>query len=113
MADTLVSFAAVQDGLMGTDLVGKVLADSACRAAVEQLLGEAKAVARELLASNRHLVVALRDALLEREELVGSEITAVLTAAAAAERPVVDLREPAEVDAAKHIGVTPDSLLAP
>jgi ATP-dependent Zn protease len=105
MADTLVSFAAVQDGLMGTDLVGKVLADGACRKTVEQLLGEAKAVARELLASNRHLIVALRDALLEREELVGSEITTVLTEAAAAVGRVVDLREPADV--------TPEGLLAP
>ena len=39
-----------------------------------------------LLAANRHLVEALRDALLEREELVGNEITDVLEAAAAAPR---------------------------
>ena len=36
---------------------------------------------RGLLGANRHLVVALRDALLERHELVGHEITAVLEAA--------------------------------
>ena len=37
-----------------------------------------------LLAENRHLVEALRDALLERHELIGHEITDVLDAAAAA-----------------------------
>jgi cell division protease FtsH len=37
---------------------------------------------RRLLDQNRHLVVALRDALLAREELVGDEITEVLLRAA-------------------------------
>ncbi len=94
MSGSLVSFAAVQDGgFMSTDLVGKVLGDGPSRERVEQLLDEAKAVARGLLASNRHLVIALRNALLAREELVGSEITAVLEEASAAAGPVVDLRE--------------------
>ena len=35
-------------------------------------------VVRGLLDANRHLVEALRDALLERHELVGREITNVL-----------------------------------
>ena len=39
---------------------------------------------RGLLESNMHLVDALRDALLERHELIGTEITDVLEAAAAA-----------------------------
>ena len=37
---------------------------------------------RELLGRHRHLVAALRDALLDRHELIGSEITDVLEAAA-------------------------------
>jgi ATP-dependent Zn protease len=105
MAGSSVSFAAVQDnGLAGTDLVGKVLSDGPCRERVEQLLDEQKAVTRNLLATNRHLVSALRDALLEREELVGSEITAVLEAAGSAVQPVVDLREGSSVGA--HIRST-------
>ena len=65
MAGSSVSFAAVQDsGFSGTDLVGKVLADGISRERVEQLLDEQKSVAHDLLGSNRHLVAALRDALL-------------------------------------------------
>jgi cell division protease FtsH len=99
MAGSSVSFAAVHDsGFSGTDLVGKVLADGQCRQRVEELLDEQKAITRQLLATNRHLVVALRDALLAREELVGSEITAVLEAAGAKQEPVFDLRDvPVEV----------------
>jgi cell division protease FtsH len=99
MAGSSVSFAAVHDtGFAGTDLVGKVLSDANCRERVEALLDEQKAITQHLLASNRHLVVALRDALLACEELVGSEITAVLEAAGAKQQPVFDLRDaPLEV----------------
>ena len=53
---------------------------------------------RELLGRNQHLVAALRDALLERHELIGSEITDVLEAArdagpAADGIEVLDLRD--------------------
>jgi cell division protease FtsH len=98
MEGSSVSFAAVQNSAFsGTDLVGRVLGDAACRKRVETLLDDAKALTRELLGSNRHLVMALRDALLAREELVGSEITDVLEAAAAGQPTVIDLRdEPAD-----------------
>jgi ATP-dependent Zn protease len=92
MAGSSVSFAAIHDtGFAGTDLVGKVLADGQCRERVEGLLDEQKSITRQLLAANRHLVIALRDALLSREELVGSEITAVLEDAASLQKPVFDL----------------------
>jgi cell division protease FtsH len=95
MIDTLVSYRAIQNsGFNDTNIVGRVLADDRGRDRVEALLQEQKATAMELLAGHRHLVEALRDALLEREELIGSEITDVLEAAAAASR-VVDLRDPA------------------
>ncbi len=99
MMGSSVSFAAVQNsGLGGTDLTGKVLGDARCREGVEKLLDEQKVIARELLGTNRHLVAALRDALLEHSELVGSEITAVLEQASAKQPPVIDLRaEPAEI----------------
>ena len=42
------------------------------------MLEQAKDEVRKLLDENRHLVVALRDALLERDELVGDEIIDVL-----------------------------------
>ena len=92
MTDTLISYGAVQNSAFSdTNLVGRVLADSEGRERVEGLLQEQKAIARGLLETNRHLVEALRDALLERHELVGREITAVLETAR--DSHVVDLRD--------------------
>ena len=85
MEGTLVSFAAVQPGgLGGGNLVSRVLGDAQGREMVDRLLHEQRDVTTALLGENRHLVAALRDALLEREELVGAEITDVLRAARAA-----------------------------
>jgi ATP-dependent Zn protease len=97
MTDTLVSLAAVQNsGLSDTNIVGRVLGDTEGRRRVEELLQQQKVTVRGLLESNQHLVVALRDALLSRHELIGREITDVLEAAAEANpsgaRPVIDLR---------------------
>ena len=78
MTGSLVSFAATD-----RDLVSAVIADSAARAQLEEVLDAARGTVRRLLASNRDLVEALRDALLERHELVGEEITAVLEKAVA------------------------------
>jgi len=55
-------------------------------------------VTLRLLSENRHLVEALRDALLEREELIGREITDVLEAAAVLPA-TIDLRAPSELPA--------------
>jgi ATP-dependent Zn protease len=94
MDGNLVSFLAVQNSAFSdTNIVGRVLADEQGRAAVQALLERHKARTGALLAQHRHLVEALRDALLEREELIGSEITDVLERAEAAR--VVDLRDPA------------------
>jgi ATP-dependent Zn protease len=94
----LLSFAAVQNSAFtDTNIVGRVLADEQGRAAVQALLERQKETARALLSANTHLVAALRDALIEREELIGSEITAVLEGAAA--QRTIDLRDAAEVEA--------------
>jgi len=93
MGESLVSFAAVEDGALGgSNLVGKVLGDGSAREQLERLLVEQKTTVTELLGAHRHLVEALRDALLEHEELIGSQITDVLEAASQAVR-VVDLTE--------------------
>ena len=53
-----------------------------------------KVVVKGALEENQHLVAALRDALLERDELIGKEITDVLDQARDAGPPpaVIDLR---------------------
>jgi len=78
MAGSLVSFEAVEVGPIAQGIVGKVLANEDARASVERLLDQAKANVHTMLDVNRHLVMALRDELLEREELVGDEIIDVL-----------------------------------
>jgi cell division protease FtsH len=103
MAGSLISLEASN---APADIVSKALSDEACRKSVETLLESARSAAREVLASHQHVVVALRDALLERDELVGDDITAVIVAArrgstavagdppvpAAVPGPVVDIR---------------------
>ena len=82
MTDTLISYGAVQgSALSDTNLVGRVLGDPEGRVRVEDILQQAKQRAHSLLEANMHLVEALRDALLERHELIGPEITDVLEAA--------------------------------
>ncbi len=75
MGDSLVSFAAVNSPI---DLVGRVLGDEAARADVERLLNQAQSDVEAMLTDNRHLVEALRSALLVRKELIGDEIIEVL-----------------------------------
>ena len=78
MGDTLLSWDAVH---AGTNLVGKVLASDDGREAAAALLDNARNEVRSLLESNRHIVEALRDALLDRDELIGDEILEVVAGA--------------------------------
>jgi cell division protease FtsH len=97
MGGSLVSLDAAH---MSGNIVSKVLADDASRRALEDLLDGAKAMARQVVEANAHVVQALRDALLRHDELVGDEITSVITAAISAGpqkaglgNAVVDVRE--------------------
>jgi ATP-dependent Zn protease len=81
MGGTLVSFEAMEGGPLAAGIVAKVLSNDDARKRVEVLLLEAKETARRLLSEHRHLHEALVAALLERNELVGDEITDVLVRA--------------------------------
>jgi len=84
MAGSLVSYEAVAEGpISARNLVGKVLSDADGKRKVEELLDAQKARAAEVLESNRDVIEALRDALLDRDELIGEEILAVIHAAMA------------------------------
>jgi ATP-dependent Zn protease len=76
MTGSLVSFLATEG-----DFVRAVLADPESRRRVEDVLDTAREKVVWLLSEHRHLVAALRDALLERHELVGEQIVEVLLAA--------------------------------
>lgn len=94
MVGSLINLSAIQGSAMSdTNLVGRVIADASSRAAVEKLLAEQKLVASQVLQIHRDKVEALRDALLDRHELVGEEILEVLGG------EVVDVRTPSVPDA--------------
>jgi ATP-dependent Zn protease len=93
MEGTLISYAAIQNGPFNdSNIVGRVLNDAEGRGRVENVLAEQRAHTLDLLDRNRHLVEALRDALLDRDELIGHEITDVLEAARERAAKVIDLR---------------------
>jgi cell division protease FtsH len=78
MGSTLISAAALD---MPGNIVTKVTAVDAGREEVDELLRGAKDDVRDMLEDNRHVIEALRDALLERDELVGGEILDVIAGA--------------------------------
>jgi len=84
MAGSLISFDAIAEGPIGSkNLVGRVLADRDGKARVEEILDAQKARVTGLLEENRDVVVALRDALIARDELVGEEIPETIEVAIA------------------------------
>jgi cell division protease FtsH len=98
MAGSLISYEAVAEGAIGRrNLVGKVLADGEAKAKVEALLQAQHERVTRVLGENRDLVEALRDALIERDELIGDQITDVLEAAIA-RRPVPSTSPPSGAD---------------
>jgi cell division protease FtsH len=84
MGGSLVSYEAVSEGMVASkNLVGKVLGDPEGRERVENLLAAQRDRATTVLEGNRDVVMALRDALLDRDELVGEEIILVIREALA------------------------------
>lgn len=98
LGDSLISFQTMDAGVIGGNLVAKVLADTRSRKTVDRMLSEAKQEAIRLLVDHRYLVEALRDALLEHEEIVEEQIMEILrtaeTEALGDDRVLVDLRNP-------------------
>ena len=107
MGGSLISFA---NGIPGDDLIKRVLEDKPSRAATEQILDEAKADVTQLLLQHRVIHRALRDALLEREELVGEEILEVIRDAILRDKLAeIDLREPVVEVATQEEGPAPQA----
>jgi cell division protease FtsH len=79
MGESLISIAAAGNGLLSGGLVEKVLADKEARAELDALLASSRDAARLIVTEHAAVVEALRDALLERDELIGPEITEVIT----------------------------------
>jgi cell division protease FtsH len=92
MGKSLVSLGAVAPTVMDGDPVRSVLSDPDRRKEVEAILEDCRVRVRALLQQKRHAVEGVRDALLEREELIGDEIEALMAE--------LGEREPLEVLAA-------------
>ena len=84
MGKHLISYDAVNHGLQSSNLVAKVLSNDETRREVEDILRDRKSEVTQIIGENRPLVEALRDALLDHEELLGDEILSVLEGAEAA-----------------------------
>src|SRR5581483_718504 len=107
MGGSLLSLEAAR-GPAGDDLVAKVLEDERSRAAAEQILHDCKTQTERLLRRHRPIHTALRDALLERGELVGDEILDVIREAVLRdELTEIDLRDSAVEPGAQE--VTPNT----
>jgi ATP-dependent Zn protease len=79
MYGSLISYDAVQGpGGGGGNLASKVLSTEDGKDKIERILFEAKTGVTAMLEDYRHIVEALRDALLERDELIGDEILATI-----------------------------------
>ena len=84
MAGSLISYEAVTDGpITRSNLVGKILANESTKQRVEDILEAQRERVRAVLAENRDVHAALRDALIARDELVRDEILDVVEEAIA------------------------------
>src|SRR5438105_2949092 len=82
MDGTLFSYEAMHMP-SSANIVAKVASSDEGKARIEERLAAAHLRARAMLGEHRHVVEALRDALLERHELIGDEILDVIHAAVA------------------------------
>jgi cell division protease FtsH len=79
MGKSLASVAASGPSPYGdVDPIGRVLSDPDRRKEIDVLLNDCKDRVRNLLLKKRHVVDGVRDALLERDELIGDEIEALM-----------------------------------
>jgi cell division protease FtsH len=83
MGSSLISYEAASNGQAGPNIVAKILTNEDAKKEVHDLMRRHQDEVAYLLENNRDLVEALRDALLEQEELLGDEIVGVIEQALA------------------------------
>jgi cell division protease FtsH len=84
MGSSLVSYDAVNNGMHSSpNIVAKVLTNEDAKREVDEILNTHLDEVKIIIDANRDLVEALRDALLEHEELLGDEIMEVIAKAEA------------------------------
>ena len=78
MGKSLISAAAIPPTMMDGDPIGTILSDPDGRKEMDALLDDCRHRVKKLLLQKRHAVEGVRDALIEREELIGDEIEALM-----------------------------------
>ena len=74
MGKSLVSFGAMRPSALDGDPIRAVLSDPDRKKEIDELLEDCRRRVERILRSKRHVVEAVRDVLLEREELIADEI---------------------------------------
>ena len=90
MGRSLVSVGAMGPSMFDGDAIGSVLRDGDRRREVDAILDDCRRRVRSLLSEKSAVLEGVRDALLEREELIGDEIEALMAS--------LGEREPIEVE---------------
>jgi cell division protease FtsH len=93
MGKSLISVSAIEPSALDGDPIRNVLADSTRHDEVDAIMNECRTRVRALLVRKRTVVEGVRDALLEREELIGDEIEALM--AELGEREPIEVPIPA------------------
>jgi cell division protease FtsH len=78
MGKSLISVGALQPTMLDGDPIRAILSDSDRRKEMDGILNDCRKKVTALLKKKRHVVEGLRDALLEREELIGDEIEEIM-----------------------------------
>jgi cell division protease FtsH len=78
MGKSLISVGALQPTMLDGDPIRAVLSDSDRKKEMDEILNDCRKKVTALLKKKRHVVEGLRDALLEREELIGDEIEQIM-----------------------------------
>jgi ATP-dependent Zn protease len=87
MGNELYSFGTIPDELTGGSSIGALLRDSEVREEANKILLKARTEIEELLREKSEIVEGVRDALLEREEIVGEEIDKLFAELEASDEP--------------------------
>ncbi|HEY6677701.1 MAG TPA: AAA family ATPase, partial [Actinomycetota bacterium] len=78
MGKSLISVAAMPPTMMDGDPIRAILSDPERRKEMDALLDDCRGRVKKVLLQKRHAVEGVRDALIEREELIGDEIEALM-----------------------------------
>jgi len=78
MGKSLISAAAIPPTMMDGDPIRAILTDGDRKKEMDALLDDCRDRVKKLLLQKRHAVEGVRDALMEREELIGDEIEALM-----------------------------------